>query len=119
MAVEWRKIKYKGIKLAVSDTGRVRYCGISIKQHQNSGGYLYVCLKAQRLLVHHLVCKAFKRNYTYKCVINHLDTNKKNNHASNLKCGTQLDNVKHAHELDLFWKGRRLWKDVTHSIKKW
>ena len=115
----WKQIKWKGIPFTVSDTGRVkyRYYGHrlrSLKQH-DSNGYNVVCAGARTISVHHLVCKAFKSNYTYSCIPNHLDCNKKNNRASNLRCGTQADNVRHAVKNGLIQKGRALWKDVTKS----
>ena len=114
--IQWERIKFKGIPLTVSDRAHVIYKGRFLKQH-DFNGYNYVCVRAKSIPVHHIVCKAFKSNYTYKCVPNHLDGNKKNNNASNFRCGTHRDNIIHAHNMGLIKRGRDLWKGVPRKFK--
>lgn len=113
----WRKVLYKGTLFTVSEYGNVIHKG-RFKQRHDCNGYYFVFCEAKKFPIHHLVCKAFKSDYTYKCIPNHLDANKHNNHYSNFKCGTLIENIKHAHALGLVKKGRELWKDVTKTCYK-
>lgn len=111
--VTWKKVKWHNIQFTVSDTGRVMYKGRPAKKYE-LGGYWYTNVHGRQLVpFHHLIAKAFKSNYTYKCIPNHLDCNKKNNKASNLRCGTRSDNTKHAYKMGVIQNGREHWKDVT------
>lgn len=117
--VSWKTIKYRGVKVKVSDTGRVFHKG-KVSKKYDLNGYWYVSLPhnftgRNMVAIHHLVCKAFKSNYTYSCIPNHLDANKKNNNASNLKCGTHSDNVRHAHKMGLVQKGKEMWKGINKN----
>ena len=49
--------------------------------------------------VHRLVALAFVENPEHKSTVDHIDCNKKNNHASNLRWFTPNENLFHSHEL--------------------
>ena len=93
----WAKItEYE--MYSVSDDGRVRNDKTNriLKQSINSCGYLYVQLSKngiQRIgLIHRLVCKAFVENTENKAQVDHIDGNKFNNCAYNLRWVTASEN---------------------------
>lgn len=90
------------------------YKGRKLAQHDKSKTYVQVALckngKIVRKNVHRLVATMFVKNpkphiYTQ---VNHIDGNKKNNHAENLEWVTASENVRHAHITGLV-------KDPTHK----
>lgn len=109
----WKTIDgYDGIYL-VSDFGRVFLTGRHVRLNnaylkprfltfqENRKGYLTVNLtdsngKRTRAGVHRFVASAFKPNPENKPQVNHLDGDKKNNHASNLEWVNCMENVKHS-----------------------
>ena len=67
-----------------------------LKLKLNSAGYYRVTLYGkvkERLLVHRLVAEAYIPNPGNLPVVMHLDNDKTNNRVSNLKWGTQSDNL--------------------------
>lgn len=93
----------------VSNYGRVRsfknnrhgLCDTShiLKTDINSNGYERVYLGCDHhLLVHKLVANAFISNPHNYPIVRHKDDNRLNNHADNLKWGTQSDNIQDAIE---------------------
>jgi hypothetical protein len=91
----------------VSDTGLVRnyQTGRILKQQENQRGQLTVLLSDngndKRILVSRLVAKSFISNPNNLPVVMHMDDNTYNNVVSNLKWGTQQDNID-----DMYNKGR-------------
>jgi uncharacterized protein YerC len=86
----------------VSNCGRVRKVGrfkldFLMSLSKNRGGYLKVPLtkdhRSRTHRVHSLVLAAFDREKPPGCVCRHLDGNRLNNHISNLRWGTQAENV--------------------------
>ena len=67
-----------------------------LSQHYNSSGYKYVdCVNdsgRKHLLVHRLVAQAFVDNPRYLNEVDHIDTNKNNNCADNLRWCTHSEN---------------------------
>lgn len=76
-----------------SKTGRI------MKTAFNSRGYEQVCLRDNKRQVtkrvHRLVAEAF-HDGNNELDVNHIDGNKRNNHADNLEFCTRQDNVQHA-----------------------
>lgn len=106
----WKDIEgYEGL-YQVSNYGRVKSLARTkmnhgksqliperiMSQEKNSSGYLRVNLyknsDRKRMLVHRLVAHAFISNPENKPCIDHIDTDKTNNHADNLRWCTQKEN---------------------------
>ena len=83
----------------VSSHGRVRNAktGRILKQYINKKGYAVLSLckpghKTTTIRVHRLVCIAFNENPSNKPGIDHIDRNRQNNHYSNLRWATHMEN---------------------------
>lgn len=74
--------------------------GKVLKGFSNNSGYLYVTLfnkgSGKRESIHRLVATAFHENPRNKKCVNHKDSNKTNNAASNLEWCTHSENITHA-----------------------
>ena len=105
VSMNWKEIKgYEGL-YEVSDTGIVR--GLlretTLKpdvKHQSYTSYERVTLCKEgitkRFQVHQLVASAFIPNPLNLEYVNHIDSNGRNNHVSNLEWVTHSENMKHA-----------------------
>ena len=98
----WRPIDEKG-RYYVSSLGRVKSCqgtkAILLKPYENNHGYqrVDICLDGRHtFLVHRLVGFAFVENDEpqTKDTVDHIDGDKKNNKASNLRWLSRSDNVR-------------------------
>ncbi|MDN6838079.1 MAG: NUMOD4 motif-containing HNH endonuclease [Staphylococcus equorum] len=97
----WKDVKnYEGL-YKISNHGRVwtnKYKKY-LKQMTSQGGYFHVSLskrgKVRKYDVHRLVALNFLSMIEGKNIVNHLDENKKNNHADNLEWCTQKENINH------------------------
>ncbi len=73
---------------------------IILKQMVHRDGYMQIGLckngKTRTFQVHTLIAMTFIPNPDNKPEVNHKDTNKKNNRASNLEWNTRSENIKHA-----------------------
>ena len=98
----WKDIEgYEGLYL-ISDYGRVRSLSKQgsveeqILHPFNQDGYVRYTLRKngtkRNLLAHQLVAKAFIPNPLNRIYIDHIDTNKTNNHISNLRWVTKKEN---------------------------
>lgn len=92
-----KEIKGYNGKYLISDCGKVFNSKTSkqVAQNKNTRGYLTVNLNNNTKIVHRLVADAFIENKLSKPYVNHIDTNKLNNHYTNLEWCTQRENVKH------------------------
>lgn len=100
---EWRDVKdFPGYQ--VSNTGKIKSFinnrhGICKKSHilkpvLNPKGYETVTLgRKNRRLVHRLVATEFIPNPDDLPLVRHIDDNPRNNNVSNLRWGTQVDNM--------------------------
>lgn len=108
----WKPINgYEGI-YEISNHGRVKTLSRdvinnrpvkeAIKKLDFNGPYPSVGLSKNGKLitrrVHRLVANAFIPNPECKNQVNHKDTNKRNNHASNLEWCSSNENMKHAYD---------------------
>lgn len=107
----WKDIPhYEGL-YQVSNLGRVKSLdrtvvgkdgnsyfkkGCFITQHDNTKGYLFVYLwrnnESKREYTHRLVALAFIDNPEHKPQVDHIDTDRQNNRAENLRWVTQSEN---------------------------
>lgn len=115
MTEEWRSVcGFEGL-YEVSSTGKIRSLdryvnsrnnsrefkkGVTMKAQINHKGYMTVVLhkenKPYSKTVHRIVAEAFLENKNNLPQINHKDTNKTNNNASNLEWISNYDNMQHA-----------------------
>ncbi len=122
MTEEWKPVVgYEG-RYEVSNCGGIkRVCGgKGIKNPILSPsigkiGYRIVVLShgtistRKRLYIHRLVAAAFIGPCPSGLVVNHKDSNKLNNHPSNLEYVPQGENARHAQRLGLFPHGERMY----------
>jgi hypothetical protein len=81
----------------ISNYGNIRKGDKLKKGSITSRGYLSVHLKGKNCKVHRLVAEHFILNPLNKPQVNHIDSNKLNNHVSNLEWVTASENVKHSY----------------------
>ena len=123
---EWKDIKgyevssmghifSKTRELKMPNGGFKTIIGREIKQYKTKNGYCYVILgythnERKNYYVHRLVAEAFPEicgEFFEGCQVDHLDTNKENNNANNLRCVTPSENsnnpltIKHQSEKKL------------------
>ena len=110
---EWRPIKGFENYYMISNIGRLCSIGgyrinkngnsrwfnpVIISIHPNSSGYdhhtLYINGTRTEVLTHRLVAEAFIENPENKPIVDHIDGNKLNNNASNLRWVTTSENMK-------------------------
>jgi len=98
---QWKDIPgYEG-RYQVSDLGRVRGVKGSLRPQPQNSGYLVVHLYLDGVrrvrLVHTLVAEAFVNGWFAGAEVNHRDTKKVNNCATNLEWVTRSKNIQHAY----------------------
>ena len=110
----WTAVRGYDGSYEVSDLGRVRRIyGKIIGQWPSDQGYLLVRLSGPRAMirVHRLVAVAFVPNPEGLPFVNHIDSSRSNNAATNLEWCTQKENLHHAGLLGrmqkYYWVGKR------------
>lgn len=118
----WKPVVgYEGL-YEVSDCGRLKRVaaargtkiGHVLNPSKDNKGYFRTRLtdehgRSKSFRVHRLVAEAFHQNQNKCREVNHKDTNKQNNSASNLEWCTGIQNIQHAAENGLMkgcWKGK-------------
>lgn len=85
----------------------------SARQQNNGKGYmqLYVSINRARkmLYIHRLVAKYFIENPKNKPFVNHIDSDRSNNHCTNLEWCTHDENMSHASKFGNLQKGETAW----------
>lgn len=87
----WKTIKGHP-NYEVSSLGKIRKCGIIVKQSLLKNGYLTVTVDKKWLYVHRLVCCAFHDNPENKPCIDHINGIKTDNRAVNVRFVTYSEN---------------------------
>lgn len=116
--MEWRRsirlpdydISERGdLKLATRDIFSFKV-GYVRKPNVHSNGYLVVTDRRadERLYIHHLVAEAFIGPRPVGALVLHGDGDKLNNHRSNLRYGTQLENIADARSHGTLTCGERM-----------
>ena len=105
----WKPIYYGNIRsdlYYISTFGRVlnRKTNTLLTPSPNEKGYMTVCLRchcnrSKTFKLHRLVAKLYVRGETpEKCEVDHIDGDKTNNRASNLRWVSHLENMRYAYE---------------------
>lgn len=113
-------------KYAVSNLGRIKSFkgGVSILLKPTiTRGYYYAGLYSKgvqdRQRIHRLVAEAFIYNPDRKPYVDHIDGDKTNNNATNLRWVTQKENINFASARGTLSRGEKHWKAVlTEDIVK-
>lgn len=89
----WKTIKNHE-NYSVSNLGEIKntLTGELLKKHNHPKGYDQVYFAGHTFLVHKIVCEAFHENPENKPCVDHIDGNKKNNSASNLRWVSYKEN---------------------------
>ena len=122
MAITWKAVTGFEGQYEVSNTGEVRCLerselvlsknrppyyrkrkGKMLKQYVDRYGYkkviLYKNCKPYYFTIHRLVASAFIDNPEQKTTVDHIDCDRKNNNAENLRWVTAKENLNHSHKL--------------------
>ena len=117
----------------VSDAGDLRNAATlaPLKTWASDQGYILARFSKKRAVVrvHRIVAGAFVANPMQKPIVNHIDNNRANNHASNLEWCTQKENLNHARRQGRMYKhprgkpssNRKLSSDqvmTAHALRK-
>lgn len=104
----WKDIQgYEGL-YQVSNFGNVRSLKYNhtkeiklLKPQTTPKGYLWVCLKGKKVMVHRIVANTFISNLDNKTQVNHINGDKTDNRKENLEWCTNSENQLHAYKLGL------------------
>ena len=95
------KMYDKEHNIEVSDGGEIRRDGIILSQNSFGKGYKGVFFNGKNHYVHRLVAECFCEKPSGSEIIDHIDGNKKNNNANNLRWVNYSENLKYAFEQGL------------------
>src|SRR5689334_4822743 len=98
--MNWRPVVgYEGL-YEVSDTGSVRSMRGVLKTTKGKLGYIRADLtrngKTTHTSVHRLVASAFLPHDPIRDCVNHIDSDRSNNHVANLEWCTRKENTQHS-----------------------
>ena len=116
---QFRKLKSLKFLYEIDENGVLRnvkskkvVCG-----YVESNGYVRVKLEHKclggivRTTIHRLVAEAFIPNPDNKPEVNHIDSNRANNHASNLEWVTHSENMRHSYNKGINIEGLKRWRE--------
>lgn len=100
----WKDIKGYETKYAISNLGNVfsKYLGRNMKAYINDDGYKKIQIYISRTrsitgFIHRLVASTFIPNPDNNPIVNHKDSNRKNNNTDNLEWVTSSENALHSY----------------------
>lgn len=97
----FKQIEYKGLKITISNYGKVIWNGNERNRYYNADGYAMCSLKIpnkgwRSVFIHILVATAFVSNPNNLPEVNHKDYNRANPNSDNLEWTTRKDNVRYS-----------------------
>ena len=107
--MDYKVINRKGRTFRVYEDGSVQSLAFKDKRGRNissrmlkpselpNGYFTYIITingKCHNFTAHRFVAEAFCEGYSNDCVVDHADGDRKNNHHSNLRCGTLSSNMR-------------------------
>lgn len=97
----FKQIEYKGLKITVSNYGKVIWNGNERNCYYNADGYAMCSLKIpnkgwRSVFIHILVATAFVPNPDNLPEVNHKDYNRANPNSDNLEWTTRKENVRYS-----------------------
>lgn len=100
----WRPLKFRGViseNYLISSYGQVKNKLTNRLLKLQDSGYLHIRIRHNgvytNVRIHRAVCETFNERPEGCDYVNHKDSDKKNNHASNLEWTTQRENVIHSY----------------------
>jgi len=89
----WKDFIFNERSIEISSYGRIKLNNKLIN-YQDDTGYNRCSISGKKVMVHRLVAMCFLENkYKTKKIVNHKDSNKKNNHIDNLEWCTLSENT--------------------------
>ena len=115
---EWRRVGDSNYE--ISDLGRFRRVGKrKLIPGSINDGYIQVQIKGVTKQIHRLVAQAFVPNPEGKELVDHIDGNRSNNYATNLRWVTAKENSNNLNRLKLLTKKaeqRRIDKEINNYL---
>lgn len=115
----WKRVEESDYE--ISSLGRFRRIGQRrLIQGSIYEGYIHVQINGITKRVHQLVAQAFVPNPEGKSLVDHIDGNRANNHADNLRWVTPKENSNNLHRLQLLTKKaeqKRLDKEIDKYLR--
>lgn len=117
---DWRRVEESDFE--VSNFGRFRKIGQRklMSGSISDDGYISVQFNGVKARMHRLVAQAFVPNPEGKELVDHIDGNRANNYASNLRWVTAKENAHNEHKLKVLKKTvekKRIEKEIDNYLK--
>ena len=111
--------EYKAFIVSFDEEGEIqisnRHTGRKIKPYVGTDGYIHVSRQENGVIIrerlHRIIATCLVENPKGQRYVNHIDSNKTNNHPSNLEWCSNSENVKHGWE-----SGNRIHRDKTSVV---
>lgn len=89
-----KEIQIDGITLSVSENGIISRNGHAYKPQIDTAGYQSIWIAGKHYLVHRIIAMTFLEKYSEEIQVHHLNGDKADNRACNLKCMTTAEHQK-------------------------